>query len=280
METRTIDIEIEEGRLHVRLVGSGEPALCLHGVSAHGEVWLPFAERVAAALDGRCSLWLPDLLGRGRSTPRPGLSYRLDDEVRRVRAAAAALGRELDAPPPRILIGHSHGAAIALAIAAEDPRVVGLVLSNPVGPWTGRPKVLALLGSPWARRLAARLFAPLRLPIARAVLSRAYGVGAPPPEAAARRYAEPYGDPRRAEVLMRVLADWRPAELASRLPARPLRARVLAGELDPRIEPASAARLAERLDAPLRLLAGVGHVIPEQAPDRLVEAVREVLEAV
>jgi pimeloyl-ACP methyl ester carboxylesterase len=79
---------------------------------------------------------------------------------------------------------------------------------------------------------------------------------------------------------MRLLADWRPAEIEHWLPERRLVARVILGERDPRITLESARALAERLGAPLTLIRDGGHVLPEQVPDVIAGVIAAVCDAV
>lgn len=274
-------VETPDGRIRIRIIGDGPVVvLCLHGVSAQGRSWLPVARR----LGDRATFVLPDLLGRGASDPRPDLRYTLEHEADRVRdlVSALCLADVLDpaAAFPVILAGHSHGAAIALRLAGEETSVRGLLLSNPVTPWTRRPPSLGLLGVGLIRRLAAGIFSPLRRPLAHLILRRAAGPAYRATHDMVAAYAAPFADRRRAETLMRILADWQPAELDGRLPAdRPI-ARVVIGELDPRITVACAERLAIELGGPLLRIADGGHVLPEQHPDLLAGELEKVLQAV
>ena len=275
-------LRIPEGEIRALALGRGEPLLFLHGVSARGETWRPVAERLA----GRARAWLPDLLGRGASASRPDVSYDLEAEVIRAGRIADALARveaELDGvrvrpDGPRVLVGHSHGAAIALALAAGRPGVEGLVLSNPVSPWIRRPRILDALAARPVRRAVARALAPLHRPFGRLVLARAAGPLYRPTASQIETYAGPYADRTRAETLMRVLGDWRPAELGGRLPSG-LAVRVVTGALDPRIPVASVRRLATALDAPLRVIEDGGHMLPEQHPDTLADEIGALLDA-
>ncbi len=287
---RTLEVEIPDGRVHIRVLGSGAPVLFLHGVSAHGRTWLAVAERLvsdaapapgggrAAPAGGPIECWLPDLLGRGRSEARDDISYRLADEVRRARDLVGAIGAARGHPGfPALLVGHSQGAAIALALAREEPAVRGLVLANPVTADIRRPRVLQLLRAATLRGAAAALFSPLSEPLGRAILRRAGGPAFRPSREAIAAYAGPYRDRRRARALMRIMADWRPADLRDKLPERPLVARVLAGLHDPRIPERAAARLAGALGVPLIRVTDGGHVLPEQHPERLAGEIRAAL---
>ena len=131
-------IETTEGIIVVEMRGppEAEPSIvCLHGLSANRITWRPLAER----LDHRFTFVLPDLLGRGESDPAPDASFDLASEARRTEAVLEALG--VSRP---VLVGHSQGAAIAVA-AARRVGARGLLLVNPVTPDLRRPRALAAL---------------------------------------------------------------------------------------------------------------------------------------
>ena len=271
MDIERREIEITDGRIQVRVLGRGAPVLCLHGLSAHGYTWLP----VARLLAHRQTLWIPDLLSRGRSSVHPDLPYGLNDEVGRVQELIGELG-----DPPAVVVGHSQGAAIALGLARREARVRGLILCSPVTPWTRRPLTLELLRSGLIRRMGAGIFRPLRRPLAHLILARAFGPATRAPAGTVEAYCRPYAEAGRARALMRLLADWRPAEIEGWLPERRLATRVILGERDPRITLESVGTLAERLGAPLTLIRDGGHVLPEQVPEVIAAAIAAVCDEV
>lgn len=286
---REASARLPEGRLRRRVRGEGPAVLCLHGVSAHGGVW----SAAAARLEGEFTLHVPDLLGRGTSDAPPDASYRLGREV----ARAAALAAEL---PDRgyLVAGHSQGAALAVALAAaaersadgapasapgpctgdaDLPRPAGLALVAPVTPWTRRPPVLDLLRLAPLRPVLAPLAAAARTPLTRWVLEhRAFGDPGRVDRSTVRRYAAPWSHPRRAHALLRVLADWRPADLSRHLPRRLPPVEIVAGALDARIPPLEARRWAGRLGAGFTVAPDAGHVVPEERPDLVAAAVRRL----
>ena len=272
-------VETPDGVVRVRVLGTGPPVCCLHGVSAHGRSW----EGVASLLRARATFVLPDLLGRGASDPAPHLGFSFDDEARRVDElidTVAGLAAGPDVRDGLFLAGHSQGAAIALAVAARRPDVRGVLLTSPVTPWTARPAILGALGSHLIRRGVAGIFSPLRGPLAALIIRRAAGPGFPAPREMVEAYAAPYRDRRRAETLMALLRDWRPGDLETRMPADPPPARVVSGALDPRIDPGDASRLAEALGAPFTLVADGGHVLPEQHPELIAGELDRLLVSV
>jgi pimeloyl-ACP methyl ester carboxylesterase len=302
-------VDVPDGRVRVRVRGEGPPLLCLHGVSAHGGVW----RRVADRLDEAFTLHVPDLLGRGGSGARPDVSYRLEREAARAAALSAGFPDR-----GYLVAGHSQGAAVAVASAARagrertraaegrtgrpaggdgsagagaarvadgpkaaerTPRPAGLVLLAPVTPWTRRPLALEALRLSPVRRLVARALQPVGRPLARWVLEhRAFGDPGRVDADTVLRYAGPWSDAASGRTLLRVLADWRPAELSAHLPAVPPPARVVAGALDRRIRPLEARRWAGRLGAGFTVARDAGHMVPVERPALAAEAVRRVAE--
>lgn len=99
--------------------GRGAPVVALHGLTASYVNFIGIAERLA----GRLPLLGFDLRGRGDSD-KPDGPYGMAQHARDVGAAMRAMGLGAS-----IVIGHSMGAFVAVALAAQDPQLVsGLVL--------------------------------------------------------------------------------------------------------------------------------------------------------
>jgi pimeloyl-ACP methyl ester carboxylesterase len=99
--------------------GRGAPVVALHGLTASYINFIGIAERLA----GRRSLLALDLRGRGDSD-KPEGPYGLAQHARDVAAAMRALDLG-----PSVIVGHSMGAFIATALAAQNPELVsGLIL--------------------------------------------------------------------------------------------------------------------------------------------------------
>lgn len=99
--------------------GRGRPIVALHGLTASYVNFIGIAERLA----GRLPLLAFDLRGRGDSD-KPDGPYGVAQHARDVAAAMRAM--ELG---PSIVVGHSMGAFVAAALAAQEPKLVsGLVL--------------------------------------------------------------------------------------------------------------------------------------------------------
>jgi lipase len=99
--------------------GRGAPVVALHGLTAS---YLNFVG-IAECLAGKLPLLAFDLRGRGDSD-KPEGPYGMAQHARDVAAAMRAMGLGSS-----IVIGHSMGAFVATALAAQDPGLVaGLVL--------------------------------------------------------------------------------------------------------------------------------------------------------
>jgi lipase len=114
--------------------GCGAPVVALHGLTASHMNFVGIAEKLA----GRCALFALDLRGRGDSD-KPEGPYGFVQHARDVAAAMRAMGLG-----PSIVVGHSMGAFVATALAAQEPGLVsGLVLIDgggmPDTPTTNAP---------------------------------------------------------------------------------------------------------------------------------------------
>jgi len=99
--------------LRVHEGGSGEPVLLLlHGLGATGDVWEGWRPLLAQRWRGR---WLaPDLPGHGGSPPLPGYTF---DTL------AAAVASLVSAADRTVVLGHSLGGVVGLALASGLFRV-------------------------------------------------------------------------------------------------------------------------------------------------------------
>lgn len=99
--------------------GRGAPLVALHGLTASWVCFYGLAERLA----GRRPVFALDLRGRGDSGKPPG-PYGMKQHAADVAAAMRAMSLG-----PSVIVGHSMGAFVAAALAAQEPDLVsGLVL--------------------------------------------------------------------------------------------------------------------------------------------------------
>jgi pimeloyl-ACP methyl ester carboxylesterase len=98
--------------------GRGAPILAIHGQTASHMNFGGIADR----LGGRRPVFAPDMRGRGDSD-KPGDGYTFEQYARDIAAAVRSFGLG-----PSVVVGHSMGAWIGAALAADHPELVsGLV---------------------------------------------------------------------------------------------------------------------------------------------------------
>lgn len=99
--------------------GSGRPILCVHGITANCRCW----DLLSSALAPEYNVMAMDLRGRGRSD-KPDSGYSLDHHIRDIHCLLNDLNIK-----KAVIMGHSLGAFIGLAFAAEYPeRIDRLIL--------------------------------------------------------------------------------------------------------------------------------------------------------
>jgi len=130
------DLQLPSGRLHAQRFGSPDAplVLCVPGLTANLKSFDFLSERIAGE---RLQAVALDLRGRGRSEITAGGSYGWPSHARDLFAAADALGA-----PRFSLIGHSMGAAVSIAAAAQDAsRLERIVLID----FCGQPEAASLV---------------------------------------------------------------------------------------------------------------------------------------
>jgi pimeloyl-ACP methyl ester carboxylesterase len=115
---------MEPGLAFVREAGQGIPVICLHSSASSSAQWRPLMD----ALADRYRVLAVDLYGSGKSPAWPDdRPLTLADEAALLDAVIAGAGGRCH------LVGHSYGAAVAMAAALSDPtRVESLVVFEPI----------------------------------------------------------------------------------------------------------------------------------------------------
>ena len=258
-------------RVHYVRAGEGRPLVYVHG--AKGSVY-DFTLSVGARLAERYTAVAMDRPGSGFS-PRPAKGENSPQAQAAVlRAAAVELG--LERP---ILLGHSFGAAVALAWALDAPDDVAAVvtLGGYVLPLGGPPAwVVALLRSPTALRVVGALGrSRLGRPLVKSAVKRAFSPGSPPPEylrvapALALETANLIGDGADRKVAEEGLAA-----LRSLYPGLLSPLVIVVGAQDRMVPPTLSERLHTLVPgSELVRVPGAGHMPQFTAPDAVIAAV-------
>jgi pimeloyl-ACP methyl ester carboxylesterase len=247
------------------------PLVLVHGLGGALENWRLLAPALAA---GRRVI-VPDLPGHGGSAPLPA-APRVDPFAEAVLSLLAA-----EEALPAVWIGHSLGGLVGVRAAVRRPEAVrGLVLAAAAGVSTvDRTAEVAL--SLIALAQPGRRLAPLRGPVSRSRLGRRLAFGW-------WGVADPAGfDPEMAESFLAGPArhtDTTPAGralLASDPRADLDRVRCpclcLWGANDNWVPLVDGFEYARRLGAPLRSIAGCGHLLIGERPDACLAAISEFL---
>jgi magnesium chelatase accessory protein len=249
-------------------MGEGPCALLLHGTGGSTHSWAELAPR----LSGRFAVVAPDLPGHG-FTSRPG-GARLGSEQIAWRIQGLLETLEVR---PRIVIGHSAGAAIGVMLVGQGSgveAVVGLApsLAAPEGPdWL--PDLLSgglarAVRSRWSASLAARLAGG---PLLDRVLE---STGSRVPDWSRERYARLTSSPGHCGAALAMMADWDPGAVGNRLRSLGVPALFLAGGRDAWIPP-GAVRRATR-DCPtasVEVVPGTGHLLHEERPEEIARRI-------
>jgi pimeloyl-ACP methyl ester carboxylesterase len=235
----------------------------VHGQPGTREVWT----RVEARLPPGVPVVARDRPGYGRNPePATGLAANADRLATELRDVGLTRS---------IVVGHSWGGGVALALAERHPDAVGgLVLAASLGPGA----VLLV-----DRLLGAAVVGP-------ALVASGFRLGRPFARRRLRRLVDDDGDVDRILRANRPGRTWRSfiveqramlAEvpgLVARLGGIPVPTIVVAGQRD-RLVPLTTARaLASAIPgAELRVVAGAGHDLPLEAPDAVVSAVVDLV---
>jgi pimeloyl-ACP methyl ester carboxylesterase len=268
-------MEIDGQRIHyVDMGGSGPAVVLIHGLSGSLLNFGYMADKLAN--DFR--VILVDRPGSGYST-RPA------DAPATITAQAATLAtllRRLNLKNP-VLVGHSLGGALSLAIALDHPDCAGgLALIAPLTTWGKVPEVFngLLITSPLLRKIIAWTIAtPIGIRQQAKVLQAVFGPEAVPSDFPTRgggllglRPSTFYGASSDIVAIEKVLPGYVARYQSLKIPFAILYGR---GDqiLDFRVQGEA---MKEKLPAlKLELMEG-GHMLPITAPDRCVAVVREV----
>lgn len=267
------ELEWRGARLHYAVGGAGSPLVLVHGLGGIVENWCA----LAPALAERHRVLVPDLPGHGRSA--------LLSEARNLDSLSeAALGlAEAEDIRGAIWIGHSLGGVVALRAAVLRPDAVGgVVLAAAAGIGSASRVAQVTLAVLGATR-PGRLIAPFRHAWAHSRIGRriAFGwwgaadSGALEPDIAEAFLLGPslHTDTRQAA---RALLVSDPRVELDRVSCPCL---CLWGASDNWVGPQDGMEYARRLRAPLRTIAGCGHLLIGERPDACLAAIEEFVDS-
>lgn len=252
--------------LHVRDEGDERPLVLLHGLGASSRV---FDHLFDPSVRGKRRLISVDLPNTARS--RAWAKATPND-------IAVELLRWLDTKRVSAfeVFGHSFGGLVALQLGSmASTRVMGMTVAS--APAMGLPSEFKLLLANPAADMAMSWFGrlPVMRPMLRSYLTMIWGG----PRKLKDEHLDWYEEALRAPGFSESMLEALRAVGAFMLPHEALRAtpfpkHVVWGEKDRLVPNFHGEQLANAIGAKLEVLNDVGHCLPEEAPERLVQLVR------
>jgi pimeloyl-ACP methyl ester carboxylesterase len=263
------ELIVDGARLRYAVGGDGPPLVLVHGLGGTVENWL----RIAPALARSHRVLVPDLPGHGHSDALPEAPH-LD-----VFADAVLALTEAEDIEHAVWIGHSLGGTVSLRAAVRRPDAVrGVVLAAAAGVGSatrlGRVTVTLLGLVEPGKAIAPHRRAWANSPLGRRVALGWWGVGdadALEPEMAEAFFTGPafHTNTRQAG---RALLGTDPLAELERVTCPVL---CLWGASDKWVKLDDGIAYARRLGAPLRTIAGCGHLLIGERPEVCVAAIEE-----
>lgn len=267
---------LQAGGLRWRLQRAGPPGapglLLLHGTGSSGQSWSGCLPGLVSQFD----LVVPDLPGHGGSAPFDDREASLGRMAQAVTALLAALNWQ-----PRVVAGHSAGAAVMVQLALDGrlPSARGLLAIN--GALEPLPGLMGLV-APAVARLASRSELLPGWVTRHAAQPRALdhligSTGSRLTADGVAHYRNLLRQPEHVRGVLDMLANWRLKDLQARLPTLHLPLWLAAGLGDRTLAPVRSLELARRLKGARFLpLQGLGHLAHEEAPEVINALLREL----
>lgn len=251
------------GEVAYEVFGEGPPVVLVHGTPSRSYLW----RHVAPALADRFSVYVYDLPGFGDSEPSEGQDVSLAAQGRALAELIEAWG--LEAPA---VVGHDIGGGIVLrAHLLQGVRVRSIALLDAV--------VLTPWGTQALKHVKEHLGAYRTMPTG---VFEAYVAARlketterPMDKGAFEAYLSQWRGAKGQEAYLRkdeALVERDTAEVEPLLGSVRVPVQILWGEKDAWVDPSEAKILAGKLPgAGLEFVAGAGHFVMEDAPERVAE---------
>ncbi len=174
-------LTVDGVRLHYLDEGSGPTVVMIHGLASQLQT---YTYSLQARLQGRYRLIMLDRPGSGYSQPGTRASLSAQASIVAAFLRELGIGRAL-------VVGHSLGGAVALALALDHPeRVAGLALISPATQPQGEPpkalSSLAVRSDPMRRLLGWTIAVPLGIRTQAATLTMLFSPDPAPADFATR----------------------------------------------------------------------------------------------
>lgn len=267
MSITPLHVSLPEGNIHIAVYGSQNktPVILLHGTAAYHYCW----RNVAAYLAQSYRVYCPDMLGAGFSDKPIDVPYSKRAQALRLISAIESLGYG-----PVHLAGHSLGGEVATHIALEAPHLIqSLMLIAPDGFRQGViPPVRWAARKGWMNGMFRRA---MRSQMKPKTLSRILAL---PLDRITPDFMEnwtmPYTHPNTPDIIAKSLADDDTGVISDHVPQITLPSLLVYGTKDRMIPKRVFAKYQAHLpNVRTEIYEGYGHVLMEQCPERLSEAI-------
>ncbi len=255
---------------HVQEIGTGPTLLLIHGAGGAGHSW----RGLTPLLRDHYRLVMVDLPGQGftrlGSRQRCGLDAMAEDLHRLIQQQGWG---------PIAYIGHSAGAAIALRLAELSPprAVIGLnaALSQfeGVAGWLFPIMAKLLAAAPFVAQIFSRLAGnPAK------VASLLASTGSRIDAEGQALYLQLLRMPSHVDATLAMMAQWALDGFLARLPQQRTPCLLITSDQDRAVPPATSAAAAARMpNARWHDIAGLGHLLHEEAPQTVLPLIQDFL---
>lgn len=252
---------VDGNRMMYQRTGHGPALLMIHGLVGSAHNW----ETNLADLARHATVYAIDLMNMGSSARVAGLDAGLEAESDRLVSFLDAVGLQ-----KTDVVGHSHGGAVAMMLAARHPgRVRRLVLFAPANPFCELGRGLIRFYNTWLGTLFARSIPAMPRLAKRIALHRMYVDRRKVTGTALEGYVGQFNRGSVDRVLNVVRGWWKDMAVLREQLTQVAKTPVLLiwGDRDSAVGLRSGHKLAEALGARLLVVEGVGHLPFAEAPE-------------
>jgi len=256
-------VEVDGKSVHYQRAGTGRPLLLIHGLVGSALNWRENID----VLSECATVYAIDLLNMGQSDRIPDLDAGLEATADSIAAWMQAVGlKQMD------IVGHSHGGAVAMMLAARHPERVGkLILFAPANPFCDLGRTLIAFYNTRPGVFVANLIPWLPSVVKSTALRRMYGDPTRVKPQALEGYTAGLSKPGSVQHVLQIVRRWHEdmASLRSVLANLADHPTLLIwGDRDRAVGLSSAERLREILPhAELIVIPGAGHIAFEEMPE-------------
>ncbi len=267
-------VETGRRRWHVQVLGQGPALLLIHGTGASAHSWRDLLPRLAE----NHTVIAVDLLGHG-FTPQPrGMPLTLPTMAKGIAAVTDQLGLT-----PRIVVGHSAGAAVALRMVLDGDiapdAVIGINSALTPFPGYGFWGFRLLTRAMFLNPLAPSLF--VQMAGRRANVERVLeNTGSRLDGAGVSLYQTLFANRAHITATLSMMANWDLGPLIRDLPALESPLHLITADRDLAVPPHTAREIREILpSADIIPLKNLGHLAHEEAPADLAGLIDKLAQA-